>query len=160
MAVAGVAASTFLLTYIGWDAGLDRLHEIVTNDDRFVITASGLLLAVFGFQFLISIAVDPLIKKIDVEIAGGRLPASVRKFVEVGSHVGWIERLILFSFLVSGSPEAAALVVTAKSFARAPEVREGGRLIGDYYLIGTLVSVAAALGLSIITRLGLGLSPF
>ncbi|MFJ2130865.1 hypothetical protein ACIOHO_08155 [Streptomyces sp. NPDC087849] len=159
-AVAGVVASSFLLTYIGWGAGLDHLREVVVDDDRFMVTASGLLLAVFGFQFLISFAVDPLVNKIDAEIAAGRLLASVRKFVEVGSHVGWIERLILFSFLVSGSPEAAALVVTAKSFARAPEVREGGRLIGDYYLIGTLVSVAAALGVSVITRLGLGLSPF
>ncbi|MEV5431046.1 hypothetical protein [Streptomyces sp. NPDC052701] len=160
LAVAGATASTFLLAYMGWNVLLEHLRAAVADDDRFVITASGLLLAVFGCQFLISMAVDPLIEKIDIEIAAGRLPASVRKFVEAGSHVGWIERFILFAFLVSGSPEAAALVVTAKSFARASEVREGGRLVGDYYLIGTLVSVAVALGVSSITRLGLGLSPF
>ncbi|MEU0738685.1 hypothetical protein [Streptomyces sp. NPDC006134] len=159
-AVAGLVASTFLLFYIGWGVGLEQLKEVVSSDDRFVITVSGILLAVFGCQLPISLAVNPLIGKIDDEIAAGRLQASVRKFVEVGSHVGWIERFILFSFLVSGSPEAAALVVAAKSFARAPEVREGGRLVGDYYLIGTLVSVAAALGVSSVTRLGLGLSPF
>ncbi|MFI2431732.1 hypothetical protein [Streptomyces sp. NPDC018693] len=159
LATVGAAVASFLLLYLGWHAALEQMRTIVEGDDRFLITVSGLLLAVFGFQFLIGSTVAPLIREIRAKIASGDLPGSVEEFIKVGPHIGWVERFLLFSFLVVGSPEAAALVVTAKSFARAPGAREGGKLVGDYYLIGTLVSVAAALAASSITRLALGLSP-
>ncbi|MEV5310807.1 hypothetical protein [Streptomyces sp. NPDC052610] len=159
LATAGAVASALLLGFIGRHAGWDSVLTVTTNDDRFLITVSGLLVAVFGCQFFIASSVKALIKEIRAKIDSGDLPESVDEFIKVGPHVGWIERFILFSFLVSGSPEAAALVVTAKSFARAPGAREGGKLVGDYYLIGTLASVAAALAASSITRLALGLSP-
>ncbi|MEU3522864.1 hypothetical protein AB0E62_03190 [Streptomyces sp. NPDC038707] len=159
LATVGAVAASFVLLYPGRHAALDYLRTVVRGDDRFMITVSGLLLAVFGFQFVIGSAVGPLVRDIRSKISSGHLPSNVEEFVKVGAHVGWIERLLLYSFLVVGSPEAAALVVTAKSFARAPGAREGGKLIGDYYLIGTLVSVAASLTASSITRMALGLSP-
>ncbi|MFI2039152.1 hypothetical protein ACH470_31575 [Streptomyces bottropensis] len=158
-AAVGAVAAAFLLAYLGRHVGWDSARTVIADDDRFLITVSGLLVAVFGCQFFIASSVKSLIREIRAKISSGDLPESVNEFIKVGPHVGWIERFILFSFLVSGSPEAAALVVTAKSFARAPGAREGGKLVGDYYLIGTLVSVAAALAASSLTRLALGLSP-
>ncbi|MFJ6179868.1 hypothetical protein [Streptomyces sp. NPDC092295] len=159
LAVFGAAASAALLVYVGGNSVLDNLKGLTAVDGRILITGSGLLIAVFGCQFIIGSIVGPLLKEIEEKISSGDLPLSTRDFTKVGPHVGWIERFILFAFLVSGSPEAAALVVTAKSFARAPEAREGGKLVGDYYLIGTLVSVAAALLSASVTRIILGLSP-
>ncbi|MEU6486240.1 hypothetical protein [Streptomyces sp. NPDC046887] len=158
-AAAGAAVSIALLVYVGGDPVLGNLESITEADDRLLITCSGLLIAVFGCQFIIGLIVRPLLQEIEAKITSGGLPSSVRDFIKVGPHVGWIERFILFAFLASGSPEAAALVVTAKSFARAPEAREGGKLVGDYYLIGTLASVAAALLAAGVTRVILGLSP-
>ncbi|MEU6310293.1 hypothetical protein [Streptomyces sp. NPDC047014] len=159
--VAGVgsAASVALLLYVGEGSVQDSMKYLAVVDGRLLITVSGLLIAMFGCQLVIGPAVRPLLKEIEAEIASGNLPVNTNDFTKVGPHVGWIERFILFAFLVSGSPEAAALVVAAKSFARAPEARQGGKLVGDYYVIGTLVSVAAALFSASATRIILGLSP-
>ncbi|MEU2062684.1 hypothetical protein [Streptomyces sp. NPDC013455] len=159
LAAVGAAATSIFLIYLGWRGVADHLRTVINGDDRFLIAASGLLLAVFGCQFIIGAAVKPLISEIREKVASGDLPENVNEFIKVGPHVGWVERFLLYSFLVAGSPEAAALVVTAKSFARAPGAREGGKLVGDYYLIGTLVSVAAALAASVTTRLALGIPP-
>lgn len=158
-ALAGVVAAVLILAFVGWEAGARYLGDVVTNSDRLMITLSGLLVAVFGCQFIIGVVVRPLLNEIEAKIEADELPENTRDFIKVGPHVGWIERFILFVFLVSGSPPAAALVVTAKTLARAPEAKEGGKLVGDYYLIGTLISVAAALVAACLTRLALGLSP-
>ncbi|MFI2351251.1 hypothetical protein ACH492_30370 [Streptomyces sp. NPDC019443] len=158
-AAAGIVAAVIILAFVGWKAVLEYVDSLVVASDRFLITLSGLLVAVFGCQLIIARAVRPLLSEIEARITAGELPDSTRDFIKVGPHVGWIERFILFVFLVAGSPPAAALVVTAKTLARAPEAKEGGKLVGDYYLIGTLVSVAAALVAACLTRLILGLPP-
>lgn len=151
--------SVLLPIYLGFDAVLHLIQWGIVDDDRFVVIISGLLIAVFGCQQLIGRIVRPLVKKILENIEKGEFEESVGDFIKSGPHVGWIERFILFSFLVSGNPAAAALVVTAKSLARFPEIQQAEKLVGDYYLVGTLTSVAVALATSSITRVALGIPP-
>ena len=113
----------------------------------------------FGCHLMIGQAVKPLVEKITEKINSQAFDAGVKDFIESGPHVGWIERFILFAFLTSGNPAAAALVVTAKSLARFPEIRQAEKLVGDYYLVGTLTSVAAAVFVSGATRMALGMPP-
>ncbi|MFF0740716.1 hypothetical protein ACFYVL_09970 [Streptomyces sp. NPDC004111] len=159
-AVAAVGMAAALVPLIlGIGPVLRFVRQQVIGDAKVVITVSGLLIAVFGCQRLISRVVRPLIGKIKEKIESSEFDESVEDFIKAGPHVGWIERFILFAFLVSGNPAAAALVVTAKSLARFPEIQQAEKLVGDYYLLGTLVSVAVALVTSGVTRMALGMPP-
>lgn len=79
-----------------------------------------------------------------------------------GRYIGTIERLLIFGLAAAGEPTAAALVVSAKSILRFPElsrtqrVRTGGAdeespvhanvdIITEYFLLGSLVSWFLAL---------------
>ncbi|MBD3009139.1 hypothetical protein [Streptomyces sp. 5-10] len=161
---AGYAAVAMLLVvvaayaYIGAGATFDRLEEL-SNSDRVFVVMSGGLIAVVGCGDVIARIVKPLVDEIESNVATGVLGSDIREFVASAAHIGWIERILLFGFLASGKPEAAALVIAAKSFTRAPGISQGGKLVADYYLVGTLASVASALLVSCATRLALGLSP-
>ena len=158
-AVAIGTISILLPFFLGFDAGLRFIRRSVIDNDRAIVISSGMLIAVFGCQQVIGRVVRPLIERILEKINSNEFEESVGDFIKSGPHVGWIERFILFTFLVSGNPAPAALVVTAKSLARFPEIQQAEKLVGDYYLVGTLTSVAVALITSSITRMALGMPP-
>jgi hypothetical protein len=58
---------------------------------------------------------------------------------------------------VQGRPEAIALVLTAKSVARFPSFKN--EAFGEYFLIGTLLSLVLAAAVAIAARVILGESP-
>ncbi|MEU5536694.1 hypothetical protein [Streptomyces sp. NPDC020362] len=151
--------SILLPIALGFRTEIHWIHRSFVDDDRFAVTLSGLLIAVFGCQQIIGKVIRPFIEKIRDKIRRKEFDESIEEFIKVGPHVGWIERFILFAFLVSGNPAAAALVVTAKSLARFPEIQQAEKLVGDYYLVGTLTSVAVALATSSVTRMALGMPP-
>jgi len=60
--------------------------------------------------------------------------------------IGYLERIIVFFLLLLGQYSAIALVIAAKSIARFPEIKDDeGRLKADYYIIGTMLSLACVL---------------
>ncbi len=66
-----------------------------------------------------------------------------------GRVIGPLERLLVLGFVLAGQPTTAALVVTAKSLLRYPELRSHDDVdihaVTEYVLIGSLVSWAIAL---------------
>ncbi|MFF7248817.1 hypothetical protein ACFZBU_33480 [Embleya sp. NPDC008237] len=158
-ALAVLAVSGVFIAYIGGSSWFDFVRDSVIENDRSISVLSGLLIAVLGCQPVIGRVVKPLVDSVESAIGAGTLGPEVREFFISGNHIGWIERLLLFAFLASSHPEAAALVIAAKSFARAPGISQGGKLMSEYYLIGTLASVASALVAAVATRLAIGLPP-
>ncbi|OKI09162.1 hypothetical protein A6A06_00040 [Streptomyces sp. CB02923] len=152
LTAAAVYACTGIGTGVAW-------IESTLKDDRVWVVLSGALIAVFGSQRTVARIVKPQVDHIESRISSGALGIEVREFIAAAAHIGWIERVLLFAFLASGNPEAAALVVAAKSFIRSPGSSQGGKLVGDYYLVGTLASVGSALLISCATRIALGLPP-
>ena len=67
--------------------------------------------------------------------------------------IGPLERLLIIGFVVAGQPMTAALVVTAKSLLRYPELRSHDDVdvhaVTEYVLIGSLMSWAVALAATI-----------
>jgi hypothetical protein len=59
-----------------------------------------------------------------------------------GLYLGWLERGLLVVAFAMGSFTAVGLIVGAKSVARFPEFKS--RAFAEYFLIGTLISVAIA----------------
>ena len=60
-----------------------------------------------------------------------------------GMYIGWLERFIILTALLLRSPATAGLVLTAKAIARYPEFKQVR--FAEYFLIGTLLSISAAL---------------
>jgi hypothetical protein len=66
-----------------------------------------------------------------------------------GRMIGPLERCLLFGFGLAGQPTAAALVASAKSLLRFPEISSargfGIDLVTEYFLVGSLTSWTLAL---------------
>jgi hypothetical protein len=66
-----------------------------------------------------------------------------------GRIIGPLERCLLFGFGLAGQPTAAALVASAKSLLRFPEISSargfGIDLVTEYFLVGSLTSWTLAL---------------
>jgi len=77
-----------------------------------------------------------------------------------GRYIGWFERTVLFAFVIGGEPQAAAVALVAKSFARFPVLRDDEEGFAEYFLIGSLVSITVAVGAATGTRAALGIGPF
>lgn len=61
----------------------------------------------------------------------------------IGATIGVLERLLIVIFVLSGSTAAIGFVVAAKTLARFRQLDD--RDFAEYYLLGTLASVAVAL---------------
>lgn len=70
----------------------------------------------------------------------GESPKELRN---AGMYIGWLERFIILTALLLRSPATAGLVLTAKAIARYPEFKQVR--FAEYFLIGTLLSICAAL---------------
>ncbi|MEX2011275.1 MAG: DUF3307 domain-containing protein [Chloroflexota bacterium] len=62
----------------------------------------------------------------------------------IGATIGVLERLLIVAFVLTGSTAAIGFVVAAKTLARFRQLDD--RDFAEYYLLGTLASVAIALG--------------
>ncbi len=75
-----------------------------------------------------------------------------------GRWIGVLERLIIYALVVAGEAGAAALVVTAKSILRFPEITGSEpHLNAEYVLIGSLTSWLVAIVGGLLVRHAIGL---
>ena len=68
--------------------------------------------------------------------------AQADSLARAGTWIGVLERVLIFLFVLIGQYEAIGLLVAAKSIIR---LREGERKMGEYVLIGTLLSILVAI---------------
>ena len=73
--------------------------------------------------------------------AAAPLPASAS--ASVGSTIGILERILIVVFVLTGTDVAIGFVVAAKTLARFKLLDD--RAFAEYYLLGTLASVAVAI---------------
>ncbi|WP_435148426.1 hypothetical protein [Micromonospora aurantiaca (nom. illeg.)] len=124
----------------------------ILQDDQVSIVLSGLLTAVFVGNAVVAAAVEPYV--------GALSQQELAAFIPTGTYLGWVERCLVFVFIATGQPEAAALAVTVKSLARIPEVqRHKGTNFGQYVIVGTLTSLLVAVAAGVAVRMALGLPP-
>jgi hypothetical protein len=60
-----------------------------------------------------------------------------------GMYIGWVERFLIITAIAAQSPAMVGLILTGKSLARFPELKDAR--FAEYFLIGTLMSVSIAL---------------
>ncbi|MBR7829603.1 hypothetical protein KDK95_25075 [Actinospica sp. MGRD01-02] len=118
-------------------------------DDRLAVTVNGTAAAVF-----VGGLVTGLILRRFSSVTIGRAQA----VLGAGTLLGWLERMLYFSFLLAGQPTAAAFALTAKSAARFPALQREEEGLAEYYLIGSLSSLVVAAVTALLTRLALGMA--
>ena len=75
----------------------------------------------------------------------------------IGATIGVLERLLIVTFVLTGSTAAIGFVVAAKTLARFKQLDD--RDFAEYYLLGTLASVAVALGTALVAAAALATLP-
>lgn len=86
-----------------------------------------------------------LIRHLTLSILPGTEPESAespKELVNAGLYIGWLERFLVLSAVIMQSPALVGLILTGKSIARFPELKE--EHFAEYFLIGTLLSVSIA----------------
>jgi uncharacterized protein DUF3307 len=81
-------------------------------------------------------------------------PAPLGATARVGSTIGILERVLIVVFVLTGTDVAIGFVVAAKTLARFRLLDD--RDFAEYYLLGTLASVAVAIVSALVGRAALG----
>lgn len=104
---------------------------------RPLLTVAVYLATVFGGGLLVKTITTPFFAKLDTDHAS--LPRA-------GQFIGWAERFLILTFVLNDAYEPIGYLVAAKTAARFPTIKDEVK-VAEYYLIGTLMSLAvAALG--------------
>ena len=72
----------------------------------------------------------------------------------IGATIGALERLLIVAFMLTGAEAAVGFVIAAKTIARFKQLDDRG--FAEYYLLGTLASVAVAVSSSLVALGALG----
>ena len=146
----GFAAALALLvaTSRAWPAAGGALQDWLARSTVPAIADAGIdralvMAGVFAYLMATSNALVRLILA-----AVGTDTESGEQKLRGGRMIGPLERALLFGFGLAGQPTAAALVASAKSLLRFPEISSargmGIDLVTEYFLVGSLASWALA----------------
>jgi hypothetical protein len=76
--------------------------------------------------------------------------ASPRSFVRAGKIIGMLERTLVYVLILANQYSAIGFIITAKTITRFKELEK--REVAEYYLIGTLLSMAITFGVGWICK--------
>ena len=118
-------------------AEMVRVLGILRRPDNKILLLLVVYVAViFGAGWLIRFLTKPLMRDL-------KLDESHAQLGNAGMFIGWLERFLILSALFEHSPATAGLILAAKSIARYPEFKR--EQFAEYFLIGTLLSISAAI---------------
>jgi hypothetical protein len=114
---------------------LQGLNRLQTPSNRVLLALVVYAAVIFGGGYLIRIMTRPLLQHLQTG-------ESRTELSNAGMYIGWLERFLVMTALFLHSPATAGLILAAKSIARYPEFKR--EQFAEYFLIGTLLSIAAA----------------
>ena len=113
------------------------------NNDYLWIFITALLFITYVSNIIIQV----LLSKWSQAINAG----SDESLSKAGKYIGMLERLFVFTFILTGHWEAIGFLLAAKSVFRFGDLKESkDRKLTEYVLIGTLLSFGIALGTGLI----------
>jgi hypothetical protein len=122
-----------------------------------MVILSSLILLTFAGGLFIGYCVRPFQEQIkDFYVKVKKEPVEGLK--EGGKMIGWLERLLIFVFVLTGQYAGVGFLIAAKSVFRFGELKESeNRKEAEYIIIGTFISFLFGLAVSILARLALGI---
>src|SRR5579871_1184173 len=136
--LATVVGLALVLTQIGWQSMHSLLAVTDSTKDRLLSGAIVYTMVIFAGGYMIRYLTRGLVRQIPFAVV--EPPEQMKN---AGLYIGWLERLLVVSAVVLRSPALMGLILTGKSIARFPEMKEPK--FAEYFLIGTLLSLAIAL---------------
>jgi len=135
MVVAGVYLS------INRRDNIKEIFNIFSSSQKLYLFLSVYVAVVFGGGYFVQKITQYFMHHIDEKLMQAKpgLPSA-------GKYIGWLERSLVVTFIVGGYPDGIGLLLAAKALARYPEIKNDDKHhFAEYFLIGTLTSVALAL---------------
>lgn len=92
------------------------------SSQRLYLVLCVYIAAVFGGGYFVQKITSYFMAKIDDSVAQSKpgLPAA-------GKYIGWLERSLIVTLLISGNPQGIGLLIAAKALARYPEIKEDNK---------------------------------
>ncbi|MGA7915503.1 MAG: DUF3307 domain-containing protein [Candidatus Acidiferrales bacterium] len=131
-----VAAGCWIARVGPGEVLLNFLGVARAPSDRVLLVMVVYVGVIFGGGYLIRFLTKPLLR--DLQVRESPLQLS-----NAGMYIGWLERFLVMTALFLRSPATAGLILAAKSIARYPEFKR--EQFAEYFLIGTLLSLSAAI---------------
>lgn len=122
-----------------------------------LIIAAGVFLLTYPGGVLIDVFLKPFQKQLNKKFRPNSL-RPVTGLKDGGRIIGYLERLLIFVFIVSGQFAGVGFLVAAKSIFRFGELKDSeNRKQAEYIIIGTFTSFLLAIVVSLIVQALLGL---
>ncbi|MCX5909671.1 MAG: DUF3307 domain-containing protein [Deltaproteobacteria bacterium] len=124
---------------------------------EFLILASGLAVCIKAGGILIGLAVKPFWDEFQKAQRGTDEAGLSKGFESGGKIIGYLERSLIFLFILTGQPASIGFLIAAKSILRFGEIKDRqNRLEAEYIIIGTLMSFGYGVFIAYITQFFLG----
>ncbi len=138
-----VIGAVFLLLHPSLQTFLFWLNRIRFLQESILLVSVVYVLVIFGGGYFIRALIGPLWKE-----EQGQSKKEHAEVINAGLYIGWLERFLVLTALFLQSPATVGFILAAKSIARYPELKSVR--FAEYFLIGTLLSVAIAIAGAII----------
>lgn len=113
------------------------INPVVLNSEKNLL----LITSVIALTQPVSVIVRHIISRWSPDTSAGHSGS----LANAGNYIGILERLFVFTFVVTGNWEAIGFLLAAKSVFRFGDLRESkDRKLTEYVLIGTLLSFGIA----------------
>ncbi|MBN2318804.1 MAG: DUF3307 domain-containing protein [Acidobacteria bacterium] len=121
---------------------------------RFSILITGFTVSVKAGAILIGLAVKPFTDQLMVTKRMETGDATkIRGFENGGKVIGYLERSLIFFFILTGQPTGIGFLIAAKSILRFGEVKDReNRMEAEYIIIGTLMSFGYGMFIAYLTK--------
>jgi hypothetical protein len=135
---------------------LSWVDKFGMNYITFLILLGGTILITRTGGISIDILIQPYLLQLQ---GGGSKPETYRGFINGGKIIGYLERLIIFAFILTDNLAGIGFLIAAKSIFRFGEIsRPENRMETEYIIIGTLYSFTWAIMAGHLTRFVIGLN--
>ena len=138
-----VIGAVFLLVHPSLQTFVLWLNRIRLLQESILLVSVVYVLVIFGGGYFIRALIGPLWKEEE-----GQTAKEHQEVINAGLYIGWLERFLVLTALFLQSPATVGFILAAKSIARYPELKSVR--FAEYFLIGTLLSVAIAIGGAIV----------
>ena len=123
------------------------------------VVSIGAVVCVYVGGIVVGLGVQPFLDQMEHEDAGEHEEGSdlstihARGLKDGGKIIGYLERSLIFLFVLVNQPSAIGFLIAAKSVFRFGELREGkNRMEAEYIIIGTLLSFLVGIAVSFLIR--------
>ena len=141
-----VLSILFLWFYL-FDSAKEQIRTLIDNIDY----NAALLIALAYLMMLkpASIVIGDILSKwsADLDVDGSDSQnTKVQSLPDAGKYLGYLERILVLTFILNGQYTAVGFVLAAKSIFRMGDLREAhDRKFTEYVMLGSLFSVSIAL---------------